>query len=78
MRGARASRQHAPPVVEELSATQSRRRQHIVDASFDLLLSRRYDQIQMRDTAADAGVALGTLYRYFSSKDHLFAALLRK
>ena len=28
----------------------------------------------MRDVATTAGVALGTIYRYFSSKDHLLAA----
>jgi AcrR family transcriptional regulator len=75
---ARQSRSQAPPVVEQLSAAQSRRRERIVDAAVDLLMSRRYDQIQMRDVAADAGVALGTLYRYFSSKEHLFAAVLHK
>ncbi|MDZ7731933.1 MAG: TetR family transcriptional regulator [Acidimicrobiia bacterium] len=35
-----------------------------------------YDAVQMRDVAARAGVALGTIYRYFSSKDHLLAAAL--
>ena len=30
----------------------------------------------MRDVAAKAGVALGTLYRYFSSKDHLLVSCL--
>jgi AcrR family transcriptional regulator len=30
----------------------------------------------MRDIAAEAGVALGTLYRYFSSKDQLLVATL--
>jgi AcrR family transcriptional regulator len=33
-----------------------------------------YDAVQMRDVAARAQVALGTIYRYFSSKDHLLAA----
>ncbi len=32
--------------------------------------------MQMRDVATEAGVALGTIYRYFSSKDHLLAAAL--
>ena len=35
-----------------------------------------YDTIQMKDVAAAAGVALGTLYRYFASKEHLFAEAL--
>jgi len=32
--------------------------------------------VQMRDVAQRAQVALGTIYRYFSSKDHLLAAAL--
>ena len=35
-----------------------------------------YDAVQMRDVAQTAGVALGTIYRYFSSKDHLLAETL--
>src|ERR1700694_6017874 len=35
-----------------------------------------YEAVQMRDVAALAGVALGTVYRYFTSKDHLLAAAL--
>ena len=34
------------------------------------------ERVQMSDVAADAGVALGTLYRYYPSKHHLFAAAL--
>src|SRR5438128_8472799 len=33
-----------------------------------------YDAVQMRDVGREAGVALGTIYRYFASKDHLLAA----
>ena len=35
-----------------------------------------YEAVQMRDVAEQAEVALGTVYRYFSSKDHLLAASL--
>lgn len=35
-----------------------------------------YDAVQMRDVASRADVAMGTLYRYFTSKDHLLAATL--
>src|SRR5437870_2719758 len=35
-----------------------------------------YEAVQMRDVAARADVALGTLYRYFPSKDHLLIAAL--
>lgn len=35
-----------------------------------------YEAVQMRDVAAKADVAMGTVYRYFASKDHLLAAAL--
>ena len=40
-------------------------------------LARRggYDAVQMRDVAADAEVALGTLYRHYTSKDQLLLAV---
>lgn len=65
-----------PPAPDTLTASQRARRQRIVRAGLELLEARTYDTIQMRDVAEAAGVALGTLYRYFSSKEHLFAAVL--
>jgi AcrR family transcriptional regulator len=41
-----------------------------------LLRNQDHTQIQMRDVAERADVALGTVYRYFQSKDHLFAEVL--
>jgi AcrR family transcriptional regulator len=55
---------------------QQARRDRIVQAALQLLNRGEYDQIQMRDVAAGADVALGTLYRYFSSKEHLYAAVM--
>src|SRR5690242_12394842 len=62
--------------VEGLPAWQLARRERIVVAGLHLLDSQEYDRIQIRDVAQEAGVALGTLYRYFSSKEHLYAAVL--
>lgn len=62
--------------AEDLPAHQAVRRQRIIDAARSLLEQQAYEQIQIRDVAITAGVALGTLYRYFSSKDHLYAAVL--
>jgi AcrR family transcriptional regulator len=42
----------------------------------DLAADGGYDAVQMREVAARAGVALGTLYRYFSSKDQLLVGVL--
>jgi AcrR family transcriptional regulator len=60
----------------ELPAYQRARRQRIIDAASSLLKERDYEQIQVRDVAAAADFAVGTVYRYFSSKDHLYAAVL--
>ncbi|MFI7589725.1 TetR/AcrR family transcriptional regulator [Spongisporangium articulatum] len=62
--------------VEGLPAWQLARREQIVRAALGALEEQEYERIQIRDVAADAGVALGTLYRYFSSKEHLYAAVL--
>lgn len=59
--------------TEEMPAYQVVRRQRIIDAAKALLRINDYESIQIRDVAAEANVALGTLYRYFSSKEHLYA-----
>jgi AcrR family transcriptional regulator len=66
----------APPLPDTLNATQRERRDRIVEAGLRLLRTHEHHQIQMKDVAAEAGVALGTVYRYFQSKDHLFAEVL--
>jgi TetR/AcrR family transcriptional regulator, cholesterol catabolism regulator len=55
---------------------QRERRDRIVHAAMRLMVDVDYAKLQVRDVADEAGVALGTLYRYFSSKDHLFACAL--
>ena len=65
-----------PPMPETLIPSQRARRDRIVNAALELLKVGEYDKIQMRDIAEEAGVALGTVYRYFASKEHLFAAVL--
>ena len=52
------------------------RRQRMIDAAVELAATGGYDAVQMRDVAARAEVALGTLYRHFPSKDHLLLAAL--
>ena len=44
-----------------------------IDAALQLGSAGGYEAVQMRDVARTAGVALGTIYRYFTSKDHLLA-----
>jgi TetR/AcrR family transcriptional regulator, cholesterol catabolism regulator len=59
-----------------LTQAQQARRDRIVDAGLTLLGRRDYDKIQVKDVAEEASVALGTLYHYFASKEHLFAEVL--
>ncbi len=62
--------------MTELPGYKQARRSQIVAAAQRLLKAQDYDQIQMRDVADAADVALGTLYRYFTSKEHVYAAVL--
>lgn len=71
-----APRVTAPPLPGSLNPSQRERRDRIVEAGLTLLRNHEHTQIQMKDVAAEAGVALGTVYRYFQSKDHLFAEVL--
>src|ERR1700677_3130273 len=64
------------PVPRALTRAQQARRQRVVDAAMALGLDGGYEAVQMRDVAARADVAMGTVYRYFTSKDHLLAASL--
>ena len=59
-----------------LTAGQLRRRERVIAAATELAAEGGYDAVQMRDVAARANVALGTIYRYFSSKDHLLGAAM--
>jgi len=48
----------------------------MLNAAMKLASDGGYEAVQMREVADDAGVALGTLYRYFPSKVHLLVAAL--
>jgi AcrR family transcriptional regulator len=67
-----------PPatVVSRLTASQAARRRRMVEAAVQLAAEGGYDVVQMRDVASRADVALGTIYRYFESKDQLLGAAL--
>lgn len=58
------------------SERQAARRGKIMDATAALAAAGGFEAVQMREVAESAGVALGTLYRYFPSKIHLLVAVL--
>jgi TetR/AcrR family transcriptional regulator, cholesterol catabolism regulator len=64
-----------PPAPETLRPSQLARRQRIVRAALRALAGSEYDRVKISEVARESGVALGTLYRYFASKEHLFAAV---
>jgi TetR/AcrR family transcriptional regulator, cholesterol catabolism regulator len=64
------------PEPGQLTDSQRVRRVRTLDAALELSRHRPFEQIQMKDVAEASGVALGTMYQYFSSKDHLFAEAL--
>jgi AcrR family transcriptional regulator len=64
----------ASPVAGKRARNQAARRQRVIEAAMALATEGGYEAVQMRDVAAKADVALGTLYRYFPSKDHLLIA----
>jgi AcrR family transcriptional regulator len=70
-----APRQRAP-LPESLDARQRARRDRIVMATVEMLPRTEYEHLQMKEVTAAAGVALGTTYRYFNSKEHLVAEAL--
>jgi AcrR family transcriptional regulator len=58
------------------AAETAQRRLRIIEAAVALAAEGGYDAVQMRDVAARAEVALGTLYRHYSSKDQLLLAAM--
>ncbi|NKT41379.1 TetR family transcriptional regulator [Rhodococcus hoagii] len=60
--------------TEGMTARQRGRRAALTEAVIDLLQETEPDRIQMREVSERSGVALGTLYRYFPTKEHLMAA----
>ncbi len=58
------------------SEAQRERRKRILDATMAIASKGGYEAVQMRAVADRAGVAVGTLYRYFPSKVHLLVSAL--
>ena len=59
------------PLVEE-------RALRIIETTIDLAEQGGFEAVRLRDVAAHAGVAMGTLYRRFHSKEDLLVAALER
>jgi len=66
----------SPTAVDgsRLSAKQLARRQRVIEVALLLGAEGGYEAVHMREVADRSDVSLGTIYRYFGSKDHLLVA----
>ena len=71
--GARSSPQGA-----RLAQNQLRRMRRIVDAAIDLAGKGGFEAVRLRDVAEQSDVALGTLYKYFRSKEDILLFALNE
>lgn len=58
--------------------TEHDKQQRIIDAAYQVLAERGYDEASTKEIARVAGVAQGLIGYYFSSKDMLFAEVFRR
>lgn len=58
-----------PKIIEALQ-------EKILDTALRLFTTESYDTVDMRRIAKDTGIAIGTLYNYFSSKQDLLLAVV--
>lgn len=65
------------PPAEPSSELQKARYARILEVAAEHGSRWDFDNVQMQDIAAEAEVAIATLYRYFPSKVHLFVAVMR-
>jgi AcrR family transcriptional regulator len=65
---------NAPIANPAPTAKSEATRAHILRAALEAFRQRSFDAVTMREVAASAGVALGSAYYYFDSKDALVMA----
>ncbi|MDT3425893.1 AcrR family transcriptional regulator [Paenibacillus forsythiae] len=58
--------------------TEHDKQQRIIDAAYQVLAEKGYDEASTKEIARVAGVAQGLIGYYFSSKDLLFAEVFRR
>ena len=61
-----------------MNTTGKDRRDKILDVAIALAEEGGFDNVRQRDVAAKAGVALGTLYKSFRSKEDILSAALER
>jgi TetR/AcrR family transcriptional regulator, cholesterol catabolism regulator len=61
-----------------LSSKRSARRQKILTTALNLTKGYGFENVQVREISETSGLSLGTVYRYFPSKDFLFACVFER
>jgi len=64
--------------VARLAANQLRRMRRIVDAAVELAEKGGFEAVRLREVAEQSDVALGTLYKYFRSKEDILLFALNE
>lgn len=63
-------------MTEELLTKGERTRHAILEAAYHLIIKQGYAATSMRQIAEGAGLALGSIYNHFSSKEEVFRAIV--
>jgi AcrR family transcriptional regulator len=67
-----------PTIKPRVTSRAEDTRRKIYEAAMELFREKGFEETTMRDIAANAGVALGGAYYYFSSKDAIVLAFYRE
>jgi len=61
---------------ENRESTRQQRRRQILDAARDLFVQKGYEATTMAEIARRSGLAVGTLYKFYDDKRHLYDTLV--
>jgi AcrR family transcriptional regulator len=75
---ARRPKRNTPPRAAARESALSVYREAILRAAEDEFADRGYAATRMQDIARRAGMSVGALYRYFDSKEAIFASMVRR
>lgn len=63
--------------TEKMRNRKAEARRRIIECTYDCVAEGGFRNAQITRIAASAGIATGTIYRHFESKEHLFAEIFR-
>jgi AcrR family transcriptional regulator len=67
-----------PYRMDARAAAAEATRERILDIAYGQFMERWYDEVTLRDTAKEAGVALQTVVNHFGTKENLFSAVTER